>query len=131
MKQVLFFIALFGVFFTTQAQSKLTLMPEGQINLLADAKGSAYLYLGGPTFKVLESETTTLGIEYMPSLRIWPSGPEGRKLSTLTGGGLFLVNKKSRIKYNLVSYYDGPLREWNIAFGLGYVFSKKPKNNRD
>ena len=131
MNRLLFFIALFGVFFTTQAQSKLTLMPEGQINILADAKGSAYLYLGGPTFKVLESETATLGIEYMPSLRIWPSGPEGRKLSTLTGGGLFMVNKNSRVKYNLVSYYDAPLREWNVAFGLGYVFSKKTKNNRD
>lgn len=131
MNRVLFLLALIGVSFSIQAQSKLTLMPEGQINLLADAKGSAYIYLGGPTLKVLQSESTTLGVEYMPSLRIWPKGPEGRRISTLTGGGFFLVDKKSNIKYNLVTYYDAPLREWNVAFGLGYVFSKKAKNKID
>ena len=102
-------------------------MPEGQVNLLADTEGSAYLYIGGPTLKLFEKETHSLGLEYLPSLRFRPSASEGRKVVTLTGAGLFMMHKPSRIKYNLVSYYDAPLREWTLAFGIGYVFSKKIK----
>ena len=109
------------------AQSSFSFMPEGQVNLLADTEGSAYLYIGGPTLKLFEKETHSLGLEYMPSLRFRPSAAEGRKVVTLTGAGLFMVHKPSRIKYNLVSYYDAPLREWTLAFGIGYVFSKKLK----
>ena len=109
------------------AQSSFSFMPEGQVNLLADTEGSAYLYIGGPTLKLFEKETHSLGLEYVPSLRFRPSAAEGRKVVTLTGAGLFMVHKPSRIKYNLVSYYDAPLREWTLAFGIGYVFSKKLK----
>ena len=109
------------------AQSSFSFMPEGQVNLLADSEGSAYLYIGGPTLKLFEKETHSLGLEYVQSLRFRPSAAEGRKVVTLTGAGLFMVHKPSRIKYNLVSYYDAPLREWTLAFGIGYVFSKKLK----
>lgn len=129
-----FWIALLGVLAGTQflsAQSSFSFMPEGQVNLLADTEGSAYLYIGGPTLKLFEKDTHSLGIEYVPSLRYRPSAAEGRKLVTLTGAGLFMIHKPSRIKYNLVSYYDAPLREWTLAFGIGYVFSKKSKSNSD
>ena len=113
------------------AQTSFSFMPEGQVNLLADTQGSAYLYIGGPTLKLFEKETHSLGLEYVPSLRFRPSASEGRKVVTLTGAGLFMVHKPSRIKYNLVSYYDAPLREWSLSFGIGYVFSKKLKPCRD
>ena len=130
-RQPIFFgFVVLNILFSTQfitAQSNFSFMPEGQVNLLADTEGSAYLYIGGPTLKLFEKETHSLGLEYVPSLRFRPSAAEGRKVVTLTGAGLFMVHKPSRIKYNLVSYYDAPLREWTLAFGIGYVFSKKLK----
>jgi hypothetical protein len=95
--------------------------PVGQLNILTNLNQSLYLNCGGPGF-VSTRETSSLGLQFVPTLK-YQKTTSGSPVTP--GLGVQAYSRFNHWQINVASFYQAPKANWNLAFGLGYVWTSR------
>ncbi len=97
--------------------------PVGQLNILTNLDQAIYFNCGGPGF-VSTRGTTSLGIQFVPTLK-YQKVAVGSPFTP--GLGIQAYSRFNHWQVNVGAFYKAPSAQWNLAFGLGYVWGSKGK----